>query len=246
MSGADEEFSLHYSEVESRQFHRRIFRGTFAVIDATLMSDLMERNGIETLIARVPEHALRQVADLHSCGLVPIVAEALVHYDIRLADFVEAGAGPTLEFTPVDDRDRLRDMARTIFEGYPGHYRANPLLDASLIPDGYADWAVRLSEGGDATVHFVETGGVVAGFVAYRTNPGAHSAEILLAGILPQMRGNGVYRQVFSELLGAFKNNGLRLAQTATQAHNVASQRTWTKLGMALRSVEYTLHVNKA
>jgi hypothetical protein len=245
VSVADKDFSLHHSSVESRQFNRSIFRATFAAMDAALLSDLMQRNQIDTLIARVPPRALSQVADLYSCGLQPIVAEALVHYDIRLADFAEGGASPALQFTPVDNSNRLREMARTIFQDYPSHYRSNPLLDASLIADGYADWAVRLSEGADTTARFFGRGGVIAGFVAYRINPGEQAATFLLAGVLPQMRGDGVYLQMFSEMLGGFKADGLRIAETATQAHNVASQRTWTKLGMALRSVEYTLHVNR-
>jgi len=246
VSIADKDFSLHYSPAESRQFKRSIFRGTFAAIDADRLSDLMQRNQVETLIVRVPPGALGQVAGLFSCGLQPIVAEALLHYDIRLADFVEGGAAPRIEFTPIDDTERLRDMARTIFQDYPSHYRSNPLLDASVIADGYADWAVRLSEGPGTTARFFGRAGAIAGFVAYRADPGEHAAEFLLAGVLPPMRGNGVYLQMFSDMLGSFRSDGFRIAQTATQAHNVGSQRTWTKLGMALRSVEYTLHVNRS
>lgn len=246
MSGADENFSLRYSQVESERFNRRIFRAKFGTINAALLADAMRREQVDTVIARVPPQALREVANLHACGLLPIVADAYVNYDIRLADFVPGQAATAIALQPADDRDRLRDMARTIFQDYPGHYRANPLFDESVIADGYADWAVRLSQDAGTAVDFITAGGATAGFVAYRSNPGEHTAEFLLAGVVPQMRGNGVYLQMFSDMLGRFKTDGFRTAQTATQAHNVASQRTWTKLGIALRSAEYTLHINRA
>jgi acetyltransferase (GNAT) family protein len=240
--------SLQYSPLDSERFGLRIYRGELTTIDAESLVQEMRREKIDTLIARIPAEIVGSAARLHSSGLMPIVADTHVEYDIHLAEVERRETASSVQFVSVTARDRVRllQIVGEIFDDYPSHYRANPLLAPKAIADGYADWAVRHIEDEDAKIWFVQNSDEVVGFAVCRIERESNIIRGVLNGILPAMRGKGLYRAMFHNMLHRSAREGARTFAIATQAHNIAVQRVWAEAGLKLRSVKNTLHVNRS
>lgn len=236
--------ALQPSPLDSTRFQRRIYRATLQTIDARALADALRTLHVDTLILRVPAHAVGSVANLYEVGLRPIVADTHVDYDVALEDVATAADTRPLEFSEVTgaDSDRLRAVARAVFEGYSSHYLANPLFPAGAVADGYADWASRCVHTPDTPTWFVKSQGEVVGFSCCRVE-GDHARGVL-NGILPSARNAGHYRAMFHGMLAHFRAAGARRFAIATQVQNIAVQRVWTEARLRLRHAENTIHIN--
>jgi hypothetical protein len=236
---------LDYSPLDSARFDRRIYRATLHSVDAIALHAALRRERVDTLILRVPAERIGELAALAEVDLFPIMADTHVSYEIALKKFTPVDH-PDVEFVAVNDieREHLRAIAREIFQGYASHYRANPLLDLSMIADGYADWAAR-HVGNDATpVWFVRAQGVTVGFAGCLVDRQSDTARGVLNGILPAARGRGNYRAMLHGMLQRFQTAGLQTFSIATQVHNTAVQRVWGAVGLRLVRAENTVHIN--
>lgn len=233
---------LQPSPLDSARFGRRIYRATLPSIDAPALADELRRQRVDTLILRVPAASVGGVAALQDAGLRPIVADTHVEYDVSLDAAVIAPSSVALHEVDASDSDRLRSVARAVFEGYSSHYNANPRLSAAAVADGYADWAARCSHAPQTPTWFVKSRGEIVGFSCCRID--GDQARGVLNGILPAARGAGHYRAMLHAMLERFRAAGLRRFVIATQVHNLAVQRVWAEAGLRLKHAENTIHVN--
>lgn len=233
---------LQPSPLDSARFGRRIYRATLMSIDASALADELRRQRVDTLILRVPAEAVGGVAALQDAGLRPIVADTHVEYGVSLDAAVIAPSSVALHDVDASDSDRLRSVARSVFDGYCSHYNANPRLSAAAIAEGYADWAARCSHAPQTPTWFVKSHGEIVGFSCCRID--ADQARGVLNGILPAARGTGYYRAMLHAMLEHFRAAKLRSFVIATQVHNIAVQRVWAEAGLRLTHAENTVHIN--
>ena len=239
--------ALQYSPLDSARFGRRIFRTHLSSVDAVALNDALRAERVETLIVRIPAYVVDGAARLRAAGMHPIFADTHLDYDIALptATPVLADAGVALTDAQPEVAERVRSMARHIFDDYPSHYAANPLFPPSSIADGYADWAARLVGSSDGVNWFVERGSERVGFACCSVDHATGVARGLLNGILPASQGSGSYRAMFQTMLTHFRDAGLQTFAIATQANNIAVQRVWADAGLRLRRAENTFHINR-
>jgi len=241
--------TLTYSPLESARFGLRVYRATSDAVDADALVAALDRDRVDVAILRLPARAIGTVDALRQHGLTPIVADTIVHYDIDLRTrSVGASADDSVALRAATSADAglLESMSREIFSDYVAHYHANPLFPAGKILDGYAEWAanhVRARDDG-AAAWIVEFRGEAAGFSCYRLDETTGLAVGVLNGILPALRGRGIYRRMLQSMLIRFGELGMRRFAIATQVQNVAVQRIWVSQGLLLRSADNTVHIN--
>ena len=239
--------NLRYSPLESARFGLRVFRAEIDAVDAPALVAALEHESVDVAILRLPADAVGSVQALRDYDLSPIVADTIVRYDVDLPiPHADLDDSVTLHRATPADVALLESLAREIFAGYVTHYHANPLFPAAKILDGYAEWAGGHLLGDDtgAAAWLVESGREIAGFSCYRVDPTSGLAVGVLNGVLPAMRGRGIYRRMLQRMLRDFGARGMRRFAIATQVQNVAVQRIWAAQGLSLRGADNTVHVN--
>ena len=156
-----------------------------------------------------------------------------------------AGAGHVLRRI---ERWGAREAAivEEIFAGYRNHVAANPRLDASLVPAGYADWSARHVDSrvsGDCYLLGDAEGRDVA-FAAVA--PDADTLVIDLAGVLPAHRGCGVYQVLLDLIEDEAATRGLKRISISTQVETVVAIRAWERRGWTETAREWTLHLMRS
>ena len=66
--------------------------------------------------------------------------------------------------------------------------------------------------------------------------------EIVLNGVSPEYQGHGVYDSLFKAAGHFLYRRGVAEVVVATHVNNVAAQKVWTRNGLELHEVSYTLH----
>lgn len=235
---------------ESARFGLRIGRASVDTIDAADLVSALEREPLDVAILRVPSRAIEGLDDLGRYGLSLIIADTLVRYeiDLRSRDASANASGVVLRPATRNDSRLLESTTRETFAGYISHYHANPRFPPNKILDGYAEWATtHLDPDDDHTgAWIIERDGGTVGFSCYRLDTKDSLAVGVLNGIVPRARGKGNYRAMLRRMLDHFARLGIRRFSIATQAHNVAVQRTWTSEGLVLCDVNNTVHINMA
>lgn len=237
---------LRFSPLESARFGLRVFRASVDEIDADRIASEIERERVDVAILRLPASAIASADGLTRHGFAAIIADTQVVYRAGLDTYAHSPADPSVTLRPAtrDDAALLDRMARAIFADYESHYHANPLFARDKILDGYAEWAARHVESDDGSAAWlVEHDDKVAGFSCYRIDADGTAIGVL-NGVLPAMRGRGIYRGMLHQMLQRFAAMGARQFEIATQTHNTIVQRVWVRSGLSLQARYNTLHVN--
>jgi len=237
---------LGFSPHESARFGLQIFRASVETIDAERIASEIERERVDVAILRLPASAIASADALARYGLAPIVADTQVVYRAGLDTYAHPPADLSVALRPATRGDAalLDRMARAIFADYESHYHANPLFARDKILDGYAEWAARHVESDDGSAAWlVEHDDEVAGFSCYRIDADGTAIGVL-NGVLPTVRGRGIYRGMLHQMLRRFAAMGARRFEIATQTHNTIVQRVWVRSGLSLQARYNTLHVN--
>jgi len=227
------------SDTESRRFGFSIGRafGSEALSDA-LRS--VSEGSFEIVIARVPaaaDHVLAEALDpppggfIYDCG-------SLVTYEGVTRRSSGRALDAVLHWTPDDTR-----LVLDIFAGYRNHISGNPLLDPTVVPLGYAEWAEAHldDDAGGSCFRFNGSSGRAEAFAATAVIDGVMS--ISLAGVTPHSRGRGVYRGLLDALEEHAFRSGLGRVRIATQIENVTPIRAWVERGWTEVERETVFHV---
>ena len=227
------------SDTESRRFGFSIGRafGSEALSDA-LRS--VSEGSFEIVIARVPaaaDHVPAEALDpppggfIYDCG-------SLVTYEGVTRRSSGRALDAVLHWTPDDTR-----LVLDIFAGYRNHISGNPLLDPTVVPLGYAEWAEAHldDDAGGSCFRFNGSNGRAEAFAATVVADGVMS--ISLAGVTPHSRGRGVYRSLLDALEDHAFRSGLERVRIATQIENVTPIRAWVERGWREVERETVLHI---
>ena len=208
--------------------------------------DAVHAGRFELVIVRLPRSLTRPAEFSRSDGIEVIDAGCTVTYGAEVDPFRArsraAGAEHMLRRIERWGR-REAAIVEEIFAGYRNHVAANPRLDASLVPAGYADWSARHVDGrvsGDCFM-LVDTQGQEVAFAAVATDEDA--LVIDLAGVLPTHRGHGVYQVLLDLLEADAAARELTRISISTQVETVIAIRAWERRGWIETAREWTLHL---
>jgi len=236
------------SDLDTAHFGLRIARAQLTDEDSLEQAQAYCRdNDVAMLIARCSTENLPTINAAEAAGFR--LMDTLVYYYQKPAPN-EVGASASgieeLSIRAVRSGDEavVRKLSETCFEGYRGHYHADPRLDQVRCDQAYADWAYRscLERGPDREVFVGEIEGEVVAFTTVVRHPADGTGENLLIGVAAEHRRRGIYGVMVSEALAWCGRKGCPQMQLSTQITNVPVQNTWMRLGFRLRESCHTLH----
>ena len=200
------------------------------------------RDAVRLLTVRVDVSDLDFLHQLETDGFQ--LMDTLVYYERSLdnlpaappiADEVEIRCGRP------EDAVGVEAIARMAFEGYLGHYHADPRLDNEAATEGYAEWSRSFATNCNAedSLMVATLSGELCGFMAFSTN---ETVDLKLSGIDQRVRRKGLYAALFFAALKSAKSTGSIRAMTSTQINNYPVQRVWSRFGFVHERSFYTLH----
>lgn len=232
--------------MESARFGYRFGRCTIPSKSPATPADIaraIEDHDADITVLRYPadratwfDHLARELG-----GHVLIHADTLVYWELEVGSGNPPVAIDAIGATSPIDAETIGNLITRVFEGYSNHYTANPLLSASAAAAGYREWAMGTPLQ-DALV--LELDGSPVGIAT--TDPTATDIEILLAGVVPEHRGRGLYQHLLREVESRARQQSLKSVVISTQAHNTAVQRAWAHYGFLPFAAFTTLHVIRA
>lgn len=147
-----------------------------------------------------------------------------------------------IELASPADEDALASLARDAFGDYVNHYRADSRLDDDAVTEAMIDW----------TTSFLRTSAARAVLIARRnSDPVGYACMALengdtavgvLHGVARHARKQGIYADLLHAGFAWGAATGAHRMTVATQLHNLATQRTMTRLGMRIFNATYTFH----
>ncbi len=244
---------LVYSELDSKRFGLVIYRAIMSEIDAqAILKQIIDHN-VDTAIIRIPTEQLLQMHKLDRTAMPMIITDTLAYYEIDLSKYQkQSPINSDLDFVVAgfDHHDQVNSIVRETFSNYTNHYRMNPFFDNEAVTEGYQDWMRWYSEGNpDKICWLIKRGDDVVGFAAFNfeTDTKAKSdlkAKGILYGVKQSERKNGIFQDLMIYAMNYAKDRGKITLECATQIENLAVQRSWSKLGFALKRTENTIHIN--
>ena len=242
---ADEQ--LYFSPVESKGLGFQVWRGRLNSIDQEQLREVLIKNAVDLAIISIPVERKDALLTIQRIGFPYILADISVYFYLDLNEYVPeiSTNKPGSEFVqlaaghvPILDK-----LIAEIFKGYQNHYTANPLLSLDLII-AYQEWMQSYISDADQG----RIGWLVKAFdkyVAFATCEfSAKKSEIILTGVVPELRGRGVFSSVIRYLLNYFKGQGISQIRVSTQLHNYAAQRAYTKEGFIIDQAFLIIHIN--
>jgi GNAT superfamily N-acetyltransferase len=215
------------------------------VTPETLATDLgfCGAHGVRLFIARCRTEELAVAQGLEEAG--GRLMDTLVYYARVLVkgDLPENRCKIPIRPVRAGEDSAVRAVARDAFQGYSGHYHADPRLDRQKSDEAYQSWAQRscLSREVAGEV-LVADDGQVAGFATLRMNDPDEGEGVLFA-VAPRAQGSGVYRGFMVEGVRWCRSQGAKRMIVSTQITNLAVQRVWTRLGFEPAYSCYTFHL---
>jgi GNAT superfamily N-acetyltransferase len=195
------------------------------------------------LIVRCPAGKLDTAQTLEGHG--GRLMDVLVYYarDLRKRP-IPADTGD-VALRPVRPADvaTVGVIARQSFQGYFGHYQADPRLDTKLADEVYVSWAERscLSREVAGEVLIADDGNALLGFATLRMNS-PEEGEGVLFGVAPEAQGRGIYRSFMIGGMNWCLTQGATRMVVSTQVTNIAVQKVWTRVGFEPLKSYLTFH----
>lgn len=235
--------SAAFSEVDSERFGVRVARAQVVHDTLPQVLDFCAAQQIDLLIARCPTSELRTAQEMEGAGF--LLMDTLVYYSFDLVRRVIPDDSPRVRVRKIlpGDEAEVERVAAVAFQGYYGHYHADPRLDRSKCDEGYVSWAVR-----SCTLKQVATEVLVAerdnkivGFATLRLN-NPEEGEGVLFGVAPEAQGIGIYRSFMVSAMQWCKEQQVKRMIVSTQVTNVAVQKVWCRVGFEPAFSYYTFH----
>jgi GNAT superfamily N-acetyltransferase len=66
--------------------------------------------------------------------------------------------------------------------------------------------------------------------------------DLVLAGVLENARGKGIYQRLIAAGIDWCKENGLKRVESYTQINNYSVQKVWSDLGLRMDDSVYIFH----
>jgi GNAT superfamily N-acetyltransferase len=198
---------------------------------------------VEMLIARCSTDELSVAQRLEEAGAR--LMDTLVYYTRVLVkgDLPENTCKVPIRPVVAEDAEAVRRVATASFQGYYGHYHADPRLDRRRCDEAYESWAYRSCTSRDVAQEvLVADDGEIAGFATLRLNDPAEGEGVLFA-VAPRAQGAGIYRAFMTEGMRWCRSQGAKRMVVSTQINNLAVQKVWSRLGFEPARSYYTFHL---
>lgn len=240
---------LNYSDVESKRFGMRIYRGQYADFNEQEIERIVNEGNFDIIIVRYPTSTIYEhyrLVDFKNCKTIH--ADSLVYYSASLQeiDIKPLRNDILFEVIAPDDSEQLDDIIETIFSGYQNHYYANPCLSRPSIIEGYMEWAksyIREESGRIAWFAKDRFSGKTIAFATCYNDAKGNSCEGILYGVMPECSGKGVYADLIRFTQSYYKGLGVETMMVSTQLQNVKVQRVWQSHGFKLLKSFETYHI---
>lgn len=231
------------SQLDSDRFGIRVARARITSENLADVLDVCRDEDVSLLIARCATGDLRtvQAAEEHAFFLT----DTLVYYrfDLQKRTIPQSNTPFLLRPLRAGDEDQVQRVAAQAFQGYMGHYHADPRLDRRKCDEAYRSWAERSCVPGSAAdkVLVAEYSGQIAGFGTLRQNSPIE-VEGLLFGVAPEYQGRGVCGALMISSLQWSLSQGAERMIISTQVTNVSMQKVWCRVGFEPSHSFYTFH----
>lgn len=200
-------------------------------------------NDVKLSIVRILSSELAVVQRMEKDGYR--LMDTLVYYAFKFdkKSIPELVSNYHLRPVTQDDIEAVSQIAEASFEGYYGHYHADPNLPDDKCDEVYIDWAKKSVTSRDIAdeVLVVENDNRLDAFATLRMN-NEREGEGVLFGVAPHAQGQGMYRAMMIEGMRWCKKQGAERMVVSTQITNIAVQKVWARLGFEMDHSYYTLH----
>lgn len=198
---------------------------------------------IKFLIVRIATDDLSIVQQLEQEGF--FLTDTLVYF---LKKKIELNPdklpdGYSMRLATEADVNNVEKLAFETFEGYFGHYHADPKLKKEDCNVVYSSWAANSCKDkcvADAVI-LLEKKDELAAFAILKVNS-TNEFEGVLFGVSPNHRNKNLYSSLMNISINWGIDNGYRQMIVSTQITNTVVQKYWCKLGFEPNKSYYTFH----
>jgi GNAT superfamily N-acetyltransferase len=205
--------------------------------------DFCSREKVELLIARCCMSDLAAAQAMERKGFQ--LMDTLVYYTRDLTRHPIPLDSGVAHFRPIlqEEEAEVIGVAKASFEGYFGHYHADPRLDNLHCNEVYIDWARKAfaSRGDDENFIVAEIGSKIVAFGVFRMNS-SEEGELFLGGVHPDYQGQGIYLSFLCRAIQWCLSKQAKRIVISTQLNNIAVQKVLTKSGFEISRGYYTFH----
>jgi len=242
--------NLSFSELESKRFNLKIFRGVLEAIDENKLKNTILQHEADILIFRTDVLQIGQQQLLHNLGFDYIVADTLSYYTLSLQQTaIKTLKNANLDFVQATDKHKtiLSDLVSRTFANYTSHYSSNWVLNKDAIREGYKEWAknyIHSDINNNRITWLARKNNSFVGFATCSFDKEENICEGVLYGVCPDASGSGVYNDMIKYTANYFKQEGFEKMRTSTQIQNMAVQKVWVREGFVLSDAYNTYHIN--
>lgn len=235
--------SVRLSEIDTERFGSRIARAHMSKGNLQRALERCRAEQIKMLIARCSTNDVYSAQEMEAAGFA--LMDTLVYYSFDLAKraIPEDSARVLVRKFTMKDVNEIQRVAEAAFQGYFGHYHADPRLDRTKCDEGYVSWAVRscTSKQVATEVLVAELESKIVGFATLRLNS-SEEGEGVLFGVAPEAQGVGIYRSFMLSGMQWCRSEKAQRMVVSTQITNTAVQKVWCRIGFEPAQSYYTFH----
>lgn len=235
---------VQLSRLDSERFGIVIARASqVTTANLSQILDWSREHQVKMLIARCSAAAMPTVHAMEQSGF--LLMDTLLYFarDLVNTPIPQNTLQLNVRSAALADREEVRQVAADAFRGYIGHYHSDPRLDRAKCDELYASWAERAVESREVAdeVLVAENLGEILGLAALKINS-PDEVDATLFAVAPRAQRRGVYRSLLVNCLHWAKTRGAARLISSTQLANVASQKSWTRVGFEFHHAFYTFH----
>jgi Acetyltransferase (GNAT) family len=211
-------------------------------IDALMRTAHSRR--VELLIVRLPTDEIELCQQLELAG--GLLTDTLTYFEKNAIEEYQIALQDGYMHTTADakDADQLEQVAALSFNGYFGHYHADPYLSRVDCDAVYSSWArnscLQRTVADEVILIMHQT--KIAAFATLKKID-HNDFEGILFGVAPSHQEKGLHCNLIklSENWGV--KNGFKRFFSSTQINNVTVQKNWCRVGMVPFESFYTFHL---
>lgn len=235
---------ISHSPLDEARFGIKTAKASHISLESiSAIESYCQENAVKFCIARVTADALDVVQGMEATGFR--LMDTLVYYAFKFGKKALLNDDSGHRIRPIQPRDigQVKVIAEASFQGYYGHYHADPRLNKADCDAVYTSWAVNSASSKDFAdeVLVVEGGEGLNGFATLRMNDPLEGEGVLF-GVAPQAQGQGIYRTMMIGGMHWVHSKGAERMVVSTQLTNIAVQKVWARLGFEMDRAYYTFH----
>ena len=232
-----------FSQIDSERFGVRVARVHVVPGNLSRVLAFCSAEQIDLLIARCATSELGNAQKMEAMGF--LLMDTLVYYSFDLGKRAipdDAPRAHVRKFVPGDEA-QVERVAAEAFQGYYGHYHADPRLERGKCDEGYVSWAVRSCSSKQIATEVLvaERDNRIVGFATLRLNTPEEGEGVLFA-VAPEAQGMGIYCSFMVDGMQWCKEQEVKRMVVSTQVTNVAAQKVWCRVGFEPARSYYTFH----